>query len=159
MHESQKVKVKSLSHVWLFATPRTAAHQAPPSMGFSRQECWSGVPSPSPKCRAASTLCSNPLSNGRWELRDNFFFLTWAGQGCNLTGSIVRRPFKSEKSFAFDIRWYYDQLRIYPHLALTPSLPHSPFNSHQLPSIPWLKVSRTLCLRLCFLHNLVLENS
>ena len=39
-----KVKVKSLSHVWLFATPWTAAHQAPPSMGFSRQECWSGVP-------------------------------------------------------------------------------------------------------------------
>ena len=39
-----KVKVKSLSHVWLLATPWTAAHQAPPSMGFSRQECWSGVP-------------------------------------------------------------------------------------------------------------------
>ena len=43
-----KVKVKSLSHVWLLATPWTAAHQAPPSMGFSRQEYWSGVPSPSP---------------------------------------------------------------------------------------------------------------
>ena len=43
-----KVKVKSLSHVWLFATPRTAAYQAPPSMGFSRQEYWSGVPLPSP---------------------------------------------------------------------------------------------------------------
>ena len=43
-----KVKVKSLSPVRLFATPRTAAFQAPPSMGFSRQEYWSGVPSPSP---------------------------------------------------------------------------------------------------------------
>ena len=43
-----KVKVKSLSRVWLLATPWTAAHQAPPSMGFSRQEYWSGVPSPSP---------------------------------------------------------------------------------------------------------------
>ena len=43
-----KVKVKLLSHVWLFATPWTAAHQAPRSMGFSRQEYWSGVPSPSP---------------------------------------------------------------------------------------------------------------
>ena len=43
-----KVKVKSLSHVWLFATPWTAVHQAPPSMGFSRQEHWSGVPLPSP---------------------------------------------------------------------------------------------------------------
>ena len=43
-----KVKGKSLSHVWLFATPRTAAYQAPPSMGFPRQEYWSGVPLPSP---------------------------------------------------------------------------------------------------------------
>ena len=41
-----KVKVKSLSRVRLFATPWTAAFQAPPSMGFSRQEYWSGVPSP-----------------------------------------------------------------------------------------------------------------
>ena len=44
-----KVKVKSLSHVWLLATPWTAAYQAPPSIGFSRQEYWSGVPLPSPK--------------------------------------------------------------------------------------------------------------
>ena len=43
-----KVKVKLLSRVRLFETPWTAAHQAPPSMGFSRQEYWSGVPSPSP---------------------------------------------------------------------------------------------------------------
>ena len=43
-----KVKVKSLSHVRLFATPWTAAHQAPPSMGLYRQEYWSGVPLPSP---------------------------------------------------------------------------------------------------------------
>ena len=45
---SMKVKVKSLSHVLLFATPWTAAHQAPPSMGFSRQEYWSGLPFLSP---------------------------------------------------------------------------------------------------------------
>ena len=43
-----KVKVKSLSRVWLFETPWTAAHQAPPPMGFSRQEYWSGVSLPSP---------------------------------------------------------------------------------------------------------------
>ena len=43
-----KVKGKSLSRVQLLATPWTAAHQAPPSMGFSRQEYWSGVPLPSP---------------------------------------------------------------------------------------------------------------
>ena len=48
MHESEKwkwkVKVKSLSYVRLLATPWTAAYQAPLSMGFSRQEYWSGVP-------------------------------------------------------------------------------------------------------------------
>ena len=43
-----KVKVKSLSRVRLLATLWTAAYQAPPSMGFSRQEYWSGVPLPSP---------------------------------------------------------------------------------------------------------------
>ena len=45
-----KVKVKSLSRVWLLATPWTVAYQAPPSMGFSRQESWSGLPFPSPIC-------------------------------------------------------------------------------------------------------------
>ena len=43
-----KVKVKSLSCAPLLATPWTAAYQAPPSMGFSRQEYWSGLPLPSP---------------------------------------------------------------------------------------------------------------
>ena len=43
-----KVKVKLFSRVRLLATPWTAAYQAPPPMGFSRQEYWSGVPSPSP---------------------------------------------------------------------------------------------------------------
>ena len=43
-----KVKVKSLSRVWRLATPWTAAYQAPLSMGFSRQEYWSGVLLPSP---------------------------------------------------------------------------------------------------------------
>ena len=51
-----KVKVKSLSRVWLFATPWTAAHQAPPSMRFSKQEYWSGVPLPSPKCYTRNYL-------------------------------------------------------------------------------------------------------
>ena len=77
-----KVKVKSLSHVRLFETLRTAAYQAPLSMGFSRQEYWSGVPLSSPshvwlvivldsagweeeeKCRllhGAFALCALPL--------------------------------------------------------------------------------------------------
>ena len=48
-----KVKVKSLSHVRLLVTPWTAAHQAPPSMVFSRQEYWSGVPLPSPLAKSS----------------------------------------------------------------------------------------------------------
>ena len=50
MYDVRKVKrkVKSLSHVLLYATPWIVAYQAFPSMGFSRQECWSGLPFPSP---------------------------------------------------------------------------------------------------------------
>ena len=46
LHHSSHV----LSHVWLFATPWTVAHQAPQSMEFSRQEYWNGLPFPSPTC-------------------------------------------------------------------------------------------------------------
>ena len=53
-----KVKVNLLSRVWLLGTPWTAAYQAPPSMGFSRQEYWSGVPLPSPEiCAMKVILC------------------------------------------------------------------------------------------------------
>ena len=52
-----KVKVKSLSRARLWATPWTAAYQAPPSVGFSRQEYWSGVPLPSP---------TKHLANGKY---------------------------------------------------------------------------------------------
>src|SRR5574340_843084 len=48
-HDCMRKKVKSLSRVGLFATPRTVAYQAPPSMEFSRQEHWSGLPCPSPR--------------------------------------------------------------------------------------------------------------
>ena len=44
---------KSLSRVRLLATPWTAAHEAPPSMGFAKQEYWSGLPLPSPKENSA----------------------------------------------------------------------------------------------------------
>ena len=46
--QKKRKKVKSLSHVQLFATPWIVACQAPPPMGFSRQEYWSGLPFPSP---------------------------------------------------------------------------------------------------------------
>ena len=62
-----KVKVKSLSRDWLVATPWNAAHQAPPSMGFSRQEYWSGLPLPSPKMSSDSDKCYVE-NKTRWDL-------------------------------------------------------------------------------------------
>ena len=56
-----KVKVKPLSPVGLFETPWTAAYQASPSMGFSRQEYWNGVPLPSPISIPNSLYISFPL--------------------------------------------------------------------------------------------------
>ena len=54
--------MKSLSHVWLLATPWTAAYQPPPSMGFSRQEYWSGVPLPSPMTNLDTILKSRAIT-------------------------------------------------------------------------------------------------
>ena len=56
------MKVNSLSRVLLFATPWTAAYQAPPSMGFSRKEYWSGVTSASPMTDLDSVLKSRDVT-------------------------------------------------------------------------------------------------
>ena len=61
-----KVKVKSLSRVRLLATPLTAAYQAPPSMGFSRQEYWSGLPLPSPLHSTENNI-QYPVINYSWK--------------------------------------------------------------------------------------------
>ena len=53
------MKVKSLSHVRLLAIPWTAAHRAAPSMGFSRQVYWSGVPLPSPMASLVTQKIKN----------------------------------------------------------------------------------------------------
>ena len=62
-----KVKVKSLSRVRLLATLWTAAHQAPPSMGFSRQEYWSGVPLPSPCISPTTWIIGNKMLRKKLE--------------------------------------------------------------------------------------------
>ena len=61
-----KAKVKSLSHVRLLVTSWTAAHQAPPSMGFSRQEYWSGLPLPSSRLDPGSLYFCSVLN--RWQV-------------------------------------------------------------------------------------------
>ena len=70
-----KVKGKSLSHVRLLATPWTTAHQVPPSMGFSRQEYWSGVPSPSPGTTIALTIWTFVSKVNQCHIYTNPFFL------------------------------------------------------------------------------------
>ena len=65
--------MKSLSRVWLLATPWSAAYQAPPSMGFARQEYWSGVPVPSLlTAESHSTLPSHSSLPGMAHLIDQF---------------------------------------------------------------------------------------
>ena len=64
-----KVKVKSLSGVRFLATPWTAAYQVPPTMGFSRQEYWSGLPLPSPEGKVYPLQYSrleNSTDRGAW---------------------------------------------------------------------------------------------
>ena len=85
-----KVKVKLLSHVWLFVTPWTAAFQAPPSMGFSRQEYWSGVPSPASVHSKCQFVVDRGNNASEWDLPKiidsspipmyssfSIFFLNW----------------------------------------------------------------------------------
>ena len=89
----ERKKMKSLSHVPLFATPWTVAHQAPPSMELSRQEYWSGLPFPStgdlpypgiePRSPAlhADSLLSEPLGNPT---------MSWTTD-CNFSGTLSIR--------------------------------------------------------------------
>ena len=83
-----KVKVKYLSQVWLFVTPWTAAHEAPPSMGFSRQEYWSGVSSPSPS------------NNLEW---DHFLSKVWSRLVVPVEEKILYCNFLSLFSFSFHV--------------------------------------------------------
>ena len=79
-----KVKVKSFSRVRLLATPWTAAHQAPPSMGFSRQEYWSGVPFP---LQCMKVKSESEVAQSCPTLSDLM--------DCSLTGSSVRGIFQA----------------------------------------------------------------
>ena len=77
------MKVKSLSRVRLFATPWTAAYQAPPSMGFARQEYWSGVPSPSPR---EALIPSKSVMMGK---EDNFLVLSFPSEAHGLVLTLM----------------------------------------------------------------------
>ena len=96
-----KVKVKSLSRIRLFATPWTIAHQAPPSLGFSRQEYWSGLPFPSPRSSTfniailMSFLCTlhlTPVFDG-FPLKSFIVFILYLDLWFTLNWSLYRPRF------------------------------------------------------------------
>ena len=78
------MKVKLLSRVRLFATPRTVAYQAPPSMGFPRQEYWSEVPLPSPPAMLRNSKLSKAFKQ-RKEIR------------CHIALSVTKVMLKKQK--------------------------------------------------------------
>ena len=90
------VKLKLLNHVRLLVTPWTAAHQAPPSMGFSRQEYWSGMPLPSPPALAGGLFNNEPPGKPHNQMcacsvmSDSL----WV-HGCSLPGSSVHGIFQA----------------------------------------------------------------
>ena len=99
-----KVKVKSLSRVRLFATPWTAAYQAPPSMGFSGQEYWSGVPLPSMNTWGSAAVC--------WDLEHFSFYRVEKGNGFFIVAFFVCMPgtvtsacLWSTKATAATVKW------------------------------------------------------
>ena len=106
-----KVKVKSLSHVRLFATPWTADYQALPPMGFSRQEYWSGVPLPSPKPLAEDMLVSSFLPSASPGSEQRHLRLTvrqrggilWGRPFCMITVTKAMKS-KSKKQFQHEVR-------------------------------------------------------
>ena len=98
-----KEKVKSLSRVWLFATPWAVAYQAPPSMGFPRQECWSELPFPppgdlpnpgiepwSPILQADALLSEPPGKSLKWKSDNN-----------------LEERMKIENNHSVDKSWWY----------------------------------------------------
>ena len=123
-----KVKVKSLSRVRLLGTPWTAAHQAPPSMGFSRQEYWSGVPLPSPLLSLMTTLFL-------FSLLQQFSFVFACSHVSDYTYSLVnvfpqtkgrQRTWESRAiGFCFNLIWHnlihFQQTCLYPIRVLSVS--------------------------------------
>ena len=138
------MKVKSLSHVRLLATHWTATHQAPASMGFSRQEYWSGVPLPSP------TISHSLLKLMSIEsvMPSNHLILCHA---LLLLPSIFPRIRVFSNESALRIRWpkYWSF-----SFSISPSSEHSGLISFQIDWLDLLAVQGTLKSLLQHLHYL-----
>ena len=120
----QCVKVRSLSRVWLLATPWTAAYQAPPSMGFSRQEDCSGVPLPSLCYFLLLTLISL-----RRPVGEKLFIMLQFGYFLRFRSDII-----PDWLFKYQFQWLYHILafKCYYFAIVVQSLSHI-----QLFSTPW----------------------
>ena len=132
------------SRVRLCVTPQTAAHQAPPSVGFSRQERWSGLPFPSPVHASESEVSQSCLT-----LSDPM--------DCSLPGSSVHGIFQARVLEWDAIAFSEERLGISFHY---PALPRPHLNTHHtaLPYLKWIflkRVSKFLIAGLlCFKENL-----
>ena len=99
-------KVKSLSHVQLFATPWTVAYQASPSMGFSRQEYWSGLPFPSPEDLPHSGI------KPRSPIFQAHVFTLWATREADGIESWTIKKAQHQRTDAFELCCWRRLLRV-----------------------------------------------
>ena len=107
---------KSLSRIWLFATLWTVACQAPLSMGFSRQEYWSGLPCPLPEDLPDPGIKPNflELQHCRWVLFCFVFFNHWATKEAPWVNMLIYKWWKINKKVEYTRKICF----------LTPSLPY-----------------------------------
>ena len=133
-----KVKVKSLSRVWLLATPWTAAYQAPPSIGFSRQEYWSGVPLPSPIRTHLASKCMKSSVSSVQSLSHVGLFAT---HGLQTSGFPVHHSQNLLKLLSIELVMPSNNLMLYhPFLLLSSIFPSiRVFLNESLPRIRWPK--------------------
>ena len=106
------MKVKSLSRVRLLATPGTAAYQAPPSMGLSRQEYWSGVPSPSLLSAAPGVYLASPQAPS--PTPSHSFTLSLRDEAAHVP--VMLRASFADRTLAWVSRWGRKKLILAPFL-------------------------------------------
>ena len=126
-----KVKVKWLSRVWLFATPWTVAHQAPPSIRFSRQQYWSGLPFPSP-----GDLPNPGIKPGSPALQADPS--EPAGNPISEISALKKRQQRVTGPFC-DVRTQWEVCSLQPGRRLSPGLYHAGILLSDLP--PWAQTS------------------
>ena len=120
--------VEPPSHVWLFAVPWTVAHQAPLSVGFSRQEYWSGLPFPPPGDLPETEI------NGR------FFTTEPPGKPSLLLTLAQSTPFfldLSEADGVLSTSAFLEQHLPPTPASHSPSIPSSALQAPALPPFPW----------------------